>query len=310
MLRKLIVCSALIAYALPSAATTRFSFAVIPHPAVAARAEAGLREAIRETDADDLAFVVANGIKAADEPCSDALYAERAALLKSAQNGLVVSLAATDWTGCKDENGRSAAIGRLSRLRDLLFPSEFSFGASRIPIMHQSTIPRFRRYAENMRWEIGGIMFATIDLPGDNNHYLFEAGRNSEFEDRVIANRNWLHRLFSYARYQQLKGIVLFADGNPLPPAASGSVRRDGYLETRRQLLALSAQFPGRILVVHNPTGQRRSSSPAILWHDRLGELEAAPPWTKITVDIAEPALFSVAPCAFPPAFPPDYAAH
>ncbi len=290
---------AVLALLLPLAAeAANFSFAVIPHPTDPLQADATLREALHATDAANLAFVVANGIKAPEEACSDALYSERESLLQHAQNGIIVSLAASDWTSCKDENGRAAAIGRLNRMRELFFPGHFSFGASKIPLVRQSSTPRYRGYPENAHWEIGGIMFATINLPSDNNHYLFAAGRNSEFEDRVIANRNWLHRVFSYARYQKLRAVVLFADGDPLVDAGSRHRRRDGYREIRAQLLAWSKAFHGRVLLVHNPeapNGPEANSalSPSIDWHGRLGEISAARPWTKITVNIAGPATFS-----------------
>src|SRR5689334_6651999 len=89
-----------------------FSFGVIAHAFKAAPEETALSDAIAETDADNLAFVVANGIKASDEPCSDAVYNHRKALLNQAKNGLILSLTASDWTGCKRSNGRSAAMDR------------------------------------------------------------------------------------------------------------------------------------------------------------------------------------------------------
>ena len=52
---------------------TPFSFGVIAKPVKASDSETVLREAIIESDADNLAFVVASGIKAAEEPCSDSL---------------------------------------------------------------------------------------------------------------------------------------------------------------------------------------------------------------------------------------------
>ena len=105
------------------AATGKFAFAVIAHPLTAEGGVSAIHAAIEQTDADNLAFVVANGIKAVDEPCTDTAYNRRKALLSSAKNGLVVSLAASDWATCRDENGKSAAIGRLTHLRDMFFPT-------------------------------------------------------------------------------------------------------------------------------------------------------------------------------------------
>ncbi len=80
----------------------------------------------------------------------------------------------------------------MSNIRNLCFADEFSFNASKIPLIRQSTSPKFRSYAKNARWEIGNVVFTAINLPATNNHYLAEDGRNSEFEDRQIANCEWL----------------------------------------------------------------------------------------------------------------------
>lgn len=275
-----------------------FSFGVIVPSRNAAMTEPALREAIDQADADNLAFVVANGIKAAGEPCSDRLYNDRKALLQTAKKNLIVSLAANDWAKCAGENGKSSAIGRLNRVRELFFTEEFSFDGAGIPLVRQSATAKFRSYVENARWEMGNIMFATLNLPGNNNHYVFDAGRNSEFEDRLIANRDWLHRVYIYAMRKKLAGIVLFCDGNPLPlPANSedNSARRDGFVETRRYITNLAAKFPGKILVIHNAEDGHANAPPAIVWRRNLGELALGPGSLKLTADSSSRALFAVA---------------
>jgi hypothetical protein len=278
----------------PLAAPNEFSFGVIAHPAQGAADEAVLREAIADTDADNLAFVVANGIKAASEPCSDSVYSRRRALLNSAKNGLIVSLAASDWTECRSANGKSAAIGRLNRLRELFFADELSLGASKIPLTRQSATAKFRSYGENARWEVGDIMFATVNLPDTNNHYRPEAGRNSEFEDRLVANRDWLHRVFTYAARRKMDGIVLFCDGDPITRQNRPGVRRDGFAEARQQLIAHASRFPGKVLIIHGRTAPDSGSSNAITWRGNLGVMKAGAPWVKLKAAPSLPSLFVV----------------
>lgn len=293
LLQSAFLCAVLLHAAPASVAASEFSFGVISHAVGPAADESALRTAIDESDADKLAFVVVNGLKAADEPCTDDLYNRRKTLLQRAKNGLVVSLAASDWAECKSENGKSAAIGKLNRLRELFFvDDEFSIGASRIPLARQSTIAKFRSFAENARWEIGNIMFATVNVPRNNNHYVSDAGRNSEFEDRLVANRDWLHRIFTYAKLKKLDGIVLFCDGNPL--TRLGGSKRDGYAETRRQITALALKFRGKVLIVHNQTGKQSPSS-GINWRGNLGELDAGSGWIKLTANPSDPTLFTLA---------------
>jgi hypothetical protein len=294
LLRILLLAGA--AFHLPAQADeSRFSFGIIGHAFRKSSDEPGLSRAIAESDNDSLGFVVVNGIKTPAEPCSDELYEHRRDLLAQAKNGLVLSLSASDWAECKRQNGRSAAIERLTRVRDLFFQDEASFGASKIPLLRESTTSKFRSYAENARWEIGGIQFATLNLPANNNHYLLEAGRNSEFEDRLIANRYWLHRVFYAAARQKMAGIVLFCDGNPMAPQQN--VRRDGYLEVRHQIQALAAHFPGRVLVVH---GRSEAGAGAIAWSGNIGVLGNGAGWARIEVNAATPAVFRLG-AQFPP---------
>jgi hypothetical protein len=284
-------CASLQALAQPS----EFSFGVIAREFNAAAGDP-VREAIVASDQDNLGFVVVNGIKPKSEACSDAIYGQRKAVFEEAKNGLVVSPAASDWSDCRNLRDRSAAVDRLNRLRELFFVDEFSFGASKIPMVRQSATAKFRNYSENARWEIDDIMFATVNLPANNNHYRIEAGRNSEFEDRLIANRDWLQRIFSIAARRKMAGIVLFSDGNPLAaPGFSSRLnsagKRDGYAEMRQQIAALSARFSGRVLLVH---GQAEATKATIDWRGNLGELGVGTGWAKIDVKRSLSVLFAV----------------
>ncbi len=277
-----------------SAASGEFSFGVIAHPFKDGADESTLRKAISETDADDLAFVIVNGIRSKLESCSDKIYERRKSVFDSAKNGMIVSLSGSDWSDCKNAKGRSTAPERLSRLRDLFFSAEFSLGASKIPVLRQSASPRFRDFGENTRWEAGNILFATINFPANNNLYLAAAGRNSEFEDRQVANRDWLLRIFTLATQKKLPGIVLFADGNPLSLQKEHSGKRDGFLEVRRQITALTEKFPGKVLIVHGATAGTMPAAQTISWKKNVGALYVDSSWVKLTAEPASATLFSI----------------
>lgn len=269
-----------------------FGFGVIGHAFRKMSDEALLRDAIASSDADNLGFVVINGIKSAGEPCSDALYDQRRARLMKAKNGVVLSLAGSDWADCKHDNGRSAAIERLTRVRDVYFQDDLSFGDSKIMLIRQSRSSKFRSYAENARWEMGNIAFATLNLPAPNNHYLTDAGRNGEFEDRLIASRYWIKRVFTSARLEKMPGVVLFCDGNPMLPPPN--VRRDGFLEIRREILSQAARYHGKVLVIHSQG--EPGVTHAISWRGNLGTLAVGPGWAKVSVNPATPTVFRLSP--------------
>ncbi len=295
-----LLASAFILLSCPARAESEeFSFGVIADTFNDTPNMPSLRSAISESDADSLAFVVVNGIKSRTEPCTDQLYNRRKSLLENAENGLVLSMAASDWVECRRNDGRSAAIERLNRLRELFFTGEFSFGRTRIPLVRQSLTPKFRSYGENTRWMIHDTMFATVNLPANNNNYLAAAGRNSEFEDRLVANRVWLQKLFKTATHKRLKAIVIFCDGNPFSKTGSQSLfgrnrNRDGFIEIRRLISTLGSKFPGKVLIVHGQENIEPAALERIHWRNNVGSLGVSPGWARISIDSSLPALFSV----------------
>jgi hypothetical protein len=279
-----------------------YRFAVIGH-GVGNGGEEHLKRAIDEAEDKSTAFVVVTGIKSAKEACSDKLYQQRRELVGDARRPAVVVPAASDWTECRNTAGRSNAIERLNRLRELFYAEPQSLGARKLPLTRQSMSPRFRSYAENAHWSVGKVLYAALNLPANNNHYLTEAGRNSEYEDRMVANRFWLNRLFAIARRDKLEAIVLFAEGDlkalSQPTGLRALLRRavpdnDGFAETRRQVLALAQKFPGKVLLVDSAP-LAKGSKPAIEWRGNLGHLSVGQDEVEVAVDPAGKALFKVA---------------
>jgi hypothetical protein len=276
-------------------------FGVIGHSFHNGGGEARLKQAIADESESALAFVVVTGIKGDDEPCSDKLYAKRRELFDDARRPMIVLPSASDWTECKNSAGRSVAIERLNRLRELYFSEPASLGMRKLPLTRLSSSAKFRSYAENAHWEVGNVLYATVNLPANNNHYRPEAGRNSEYEDRLVANRFWLKRLFAMARREKREAIVLFSEGDVKALTEPTGLRallrrapssRDGFDDPRRQIAALAQNWPGKVLLVDTDS-VRKGAAPAIEWRANLGHLSlgskavevkvtpgAAPPFT------------------------------
>ncbi len=275
-----------------------FQFGVIGHAFKSGADEGALRLALKESEQAKPAFVVATGLKAKGESCSDQLYAERKSMLDESAAPLVLSLAASDWSECKNSLGRTAAIDRLNRLREVFFADDQSLGARKIELARLSSNAKFRSYAENAHWEYGHVLFATINLPANNNHFRAEAGRNSEFEDRLVANRSWLKRLFAMAARQKLAGIVLFSDGDvgmlkedeAVSPPGSGN-RQDGFAGTRRQIVALAQKFPGQVLLID---AQGAAPGKKIAWRGNLGHVSVDGKRAAIRVNPGAAPLFAL----------------
>ncbi|MFA9218688.1 MAG: hypothetical protein ACEQSK_16515 [Sphingomonadaceae bacterium] len=298
-----VLVSALALAALPvSAAPPRdvsFQFGVIGHTFQGSADETVLRRALSDANAANPAFLVATGIKGSTEPCSDKLYAQRRAMLDDSDKPLVLSLAGSDWSACLNSAGRSNAIERLNRLRELYFFDGESLGARKLAVTRLSSTAKFRSYAENAHWEVGKVLFATINLPANNNHYRPEAGRNSEYEDRLVANRAWLQRLFTLARRKQLEAVVLFSDGAVGLPQddswfalPSFQSKQDGFAAPRKQIKAMAEDFKGKVLLIDTQGGSAAEAS--INWRANIGHLSLGADWVQIRVAPGTATLFQL----------------
>jgi hypothetical protein len=261
-----------------------------------------LKQALADNDDGAVAFLVVTGIKGANEPCTDKLYQKRRDLIDEARRPVVVLPAGSDWTECRNTTGRSNAIERLNRIRELFYGEPETLGARKLSLTRQSMSPRFRSYAENAHWSVGKVLYATINMPANNNHYLNEAGRNSEYEDRLVANRFWLNRLFAIARRDKLEAVVLFSEGDvkalSQPTGLQALLRdtapdNDGFAEPRRLILSLAQKFHGKVLLVD---GTRVRGRPVIEWRGNVGHLAAGADALEVVVDPATKTLFKVDP--------------
>jgi hypothetical protein len=256
-------------------------FAVLSHPKQ-------LLQELEIRPAQANRFVVVNGIRAIpaagkgesdgdSDTCSDDSIARQKAELDSSSHTVIISLAAHDWLACPTRNP-------LPQLRESWFDGDLALGEGKLALTRLSVNRKFKRYPENARWEIAGMLFATINLPADNNHYRLEAGRNGEFEDRQVANRLWLQRLFALVRQKKLRGMVLFSDGNPLQ--TRGKPRPDGFAEVRSQITQLAGQMVSGskfLLIDHQPEPGAKAAS-GIAWRGNIGHISLQPGWHEFIV--------------------------
>jgi len=265
-------------------------FAVMMHVMREAADEAELRSALEAAQAGDPAFIVVNGMRSTREPCTDRLYRQRTALLEGGAVPVILSLAGTDWMDCRDRQGRPASLAWLNLLREQVFGEISWSGAKHLSLRRQSASRAFRNYSENTRWVIDQVLFATLNLPAENNHYSASAGGNSEFEDRVTANREWLKRLGLQAKMERRPLIVIFCDGNPLPAPSRRGEQRDGFAEVRQQLKQLAEQSDAKVLVIQGPEQRTAKGQSDIIWEGKLGYLHLRAGVSAFTVDPALPA--------------------
>jgi len=275
-------------------------FGVIGH-SFDVKSDKRFRKALADTADKTNAFVVLTGIKHAQESCGDRVYEARRDLVERVKRPVIVLPAGSDWTACRNSAGRTNAVERLNRLRELFHGEPASLGVKKLPLTRLSMSPRFRAYAENAHWTVGKVLYASVNLPANNNHYLAAAGRNSEYEDRQVATRFWLNRLFTLARGDKLDAIVLFSEGDLKPltePAPRGLLQRgpatfDGFAATRKQVQLLAKKFDGKVLLVDSGA-LGKGKRPEIEWKGNLGHLSVDEQAVEVEVKPGSKGLFAV----------------
>jgi hypothetical protein len=288
----------------------RFSFAVIGDSPARSGDERIYSNVATSIDGSKVRFALHTGnLKPAASPCTDEYFLERKVLLNGSDKPLLLVPGANDWLSCEQASGGGYDPNeRLARLREIFFDDDLTLGRDKFKVVRQSEMAKFRSYAENVRWQSGNVLFVGLNLPGLNNNFRLEGGRNREFEERLIANRIWLERAFHLASRARLAGIVIFASADPhfeepLRRVVSSGRERDGYHELKLQLRALCAEFRGQVLFVHGQTHRLRNDQPLrdakgapIANFTRLQVLGApnAPGWLRVTVNPRTPRLFQV----------------
>lgn len=291
--------SLLLAGAQNPARAARFEFAAIGDMPYGAEAVAEMALLIEEMNRDEgLSFVVHVGdLKSGATPCEDAILDGRRQLFDASAHPFVYLPGDNEWVECHlTIAGGYDPIERLQRLRQVFWSDGFSLGRSRMALVRQSeatAIPAFAPYAENVRWIVGGVVFVTLNMPGDNNglgqSFDGDSGRagepvqalDDEFPTRNAANLAWLEAAFDLAEAIEAAAVVVFIQANPLryllpTPGQVPSARNldafplvvplqassDGYTDFLKAFRARAGSFGRPVLLVHGDTHTHRVDKP------------------------------------------------
>jgi hypothetical protein len=251
-----------------------------------------------------LAFAVHDGdFKNGPPQCTDAVYYEARRLFDSFASPLVYTPGDNEWTDCWRSGGDP--LNRLAFLRHVFFSDGLSRGQPPMPLERQSAA-----YPENSRWFLGGVAFATVDVPGSNNDLadLTRPGNPAEHVARTAADQAWITDTFARARARGSRGIVLFQQADPLFELPAGS--RYGYDDLLLTLEQETVRFERPVLFVHGDTHKFRVDQPLFTTTiptqrvTNFTRVETFGPesiaWVRITVDPATPGVFTVQPETLP----------
>jgi hypothetical protein len=185
-----------------------------------------------------------------------------------------------------------------------------TLGRYPLAVETQADDPAFSGWPEHQRWQIGPLLFLTLNVPGSNNNFGKGRTPGEEFVQRSAAVKAWIAAAFTRARALRLEGIVIIMQANPDIEDFSAGRPRRGYYELLTQLLAETKRFDGQVLLVHGDSHVHRvdtplrepSSGQRVANFTRL-ETWGSPfmGWVKVEVTPGEKTLFRFGPKDYSP---------
>ena len=231
---------------------------------------------LKSINQSDIAFSIYDGdIKDGSSKCTDDIYAAALTMFGQMNKPVVYVPGDNEWTDChRLNNGGYDGLERLAFLRKTMFPTPGSLGRRTLPLLHQG--PAGEKFVENVSFSHGGIVFATLNMPGSNNNRILNEkectyksvrttsdcdASNAEYLERDAANVKWVQQAFESAKAQKARGLVLVFQADPgfdLPETEdldeSQAPRYSGYRNFLDSVVTETEKFPGQVLLVHGDT--------------------------------------------------------
>lgn len=214
-----------------------------------------------------LRFAVHVGdLKAAGESCSDALLRRKFAALERLALPWLYTPGDNDWTDCHVGGaGRFNPLERLQFLRRMHFGNgERAHGPGAFALASQGGQRGFEAFVENARFELDGVVFATLHLVGSDNGYApwrgFDindraaaprADRIAEVRARSAAALAWVDAAFDHAAQAQARAVVLFFHVNPSFERGADYARRKPFNPFLARLQERARLFKRPVLLAH-----------------------------------------------------------
>ena len=253
---------------------------------------------IAELNAAKLEFVVHDGdIKAGATPCTDDCFEAVGVQFQTIRHPLVYIFGDNEWSDCgKVKTNAFDPLERLQKLRDMFAQGDRSLGRRTMPLERQSADLKFAAFRENVRWRKGGVVFAGLNVPGDDNHFVSE-----EFKLRNAANIAWMKDAFAMATKENARAVMLVMQANPNYDEAATNRVRKGFNEMLRVLEQETIAFRKPVVLVHGDSHYFRIDQPMIgsksrrrvenfLRVETFGNPDVH--WLRVIVDPSDPNVF------------------
>lgn len=206
--------------------------------------------------------------------CTDQYFATVRSLFDAFVDPLVYTPGDNEWTDCHQagkNNGLYTPTERLVEVRSLFFPQPgTTLGINAMSVRSQARDRANSAYVENVRFERGRVVFATVNVPGSNNDGASwglplpanAASYPSQAEERAArarANAAWIAGTFEQAREEKAAAVVLIFQADMWDTAEPTLAGYDALVE---QIGRLSAAYGKPVLLLEGDSHQFRVDNP------------------------------------------------
>ncbi len=187
-------------------------------------------------------------LKSGNQPCDDALYADRQTLLNASRHPWVLLAGDNDWLDCaRASAGGHDPFERLDALRRRFFSAPPA-----LPLQRQAAAP------ENARWIRKGVLFIGVNLPGSP---LPDNAAAQALRRTVL---DWLDEAAALADPQTVRATVIAFHAHPgfAAHARGGTSVRHAWFLDRLVTWAKHDRRP--LLLIHGDTHTYRVDKPLV----------------------------------------------
>ena len=152
----------------------------------------------------------------ASMPCVDENYKAIYNSFQTIRHPFILTPGDNDWSDCWPLEAKKVdPLELLAKIRTMFFPEGKSLGQKPIAVRNQSRDPNFPKFRENLRWSMGGVMFVTVHIVGENDNFGRTPEMDAEQLERKAANIAWLKQTFAEAKAANSRGVVILTQANP-----------------------------------------------------------------------------------------------
>ncbi len=227
---------------------------------------------VAEINADDKVRLVMHlgDIKNGSSECSTSYFEQIRSDFDRFKDPLVYTPGDNEWTDCHRANNGGywpagpvlngdARPARLAEIHRIFFDRpDWTLGGRPRQVDSQGG-----EYVENVRWSQSRVEFGTVDVPGSNNDWLPWFGQPQtksqidEVAGRTAADVAWIDSIFSQAKDDQRRGIVIGIQADMWDPAIEGDpAQYDHFTPIVQKLASDAREFPGPVLLLNGDSHQ------------------------------------------------------